>query len=101
MSTKNNAQAVAPATQPVRLLILLVLPGHAQQHQGHQHQLAFRAPLWFRLGVIVLLVALVWRALHDGRDVVAGVAVGLDRVLMLRLGEDDLDAVLSFSLQRC
>jgi lysyl-tRNA synthetase class 2 len=31
----------------------------------------------------------------------SGVAVGLDRLLMLRLGRGDLDSVLSFSLQRC
>jgi lysyl-tRNA synthetase class 2 len=40
-------------------------------------------------------------ALQHGVPACAGVAVGLDRLLMLRLGVDDIDAVLSFSLQRC
>ena len=39
-------------------------------------------------------------ALEHGMPDCAGVAVGLDRLLMLRLGVDDIDAVLSFSLQR-
>jgi lysyl-tRNA synthetase class 2 len=40
-------------------------------------------------------------ALQRGLPECAGVAVGLDRVLMLRLGIDDIDGVQSFSLQRC
>lgn len=40
-------------------------------------------------------------AMDQGLPDCAGVAVGLDRVLMLRLGEVDLDAVLGFSLERC
>jgi lysyl-tRNA synthetase class 2 len=40
-------------------------------------------------------------ALEHGLPDCAGVAVGLDRVLMRRLGIDDIDGVLSFSLQRC
>jgi len=40
-------------------------------------------------------------ALQHGLPDCAGVAVGLDRVLMLRLGIDDIDGVQSFSLQRC
>lgn len=40
-------------------------------------------------------------ALQHGLPDCAGVAVGLDRLLMLRLGIDDIDGVLSFSLQRC
>lgn len=40
-------------------------------------------------------------ALEHGLPDCAGVAVGLDRVLMLRLGIDDIDGVQSFSLQRC
>lgn len=40
-------------------------------------------------------------ALAYGLPDCAGVAVGLDRLLMLRLGLCDLDDVLSFSLQRC
>jgi len=40
-------------------------------------------------------------ALQHGLPDCAGVAVGLDRVLMLRLQIDDIDGVLSFSLQRC
>ncbi|MDJ0739270.1 MAG: EF-P lysine aminoacylase EpmA [Gammaproteobacteria bacterium] len=40
-------------------------------------------------------------ALQHGLPDCAGVAVGLDRLLMLRLGCRDIDAVMSFSLQRC
>jgi lysyl-tRNA synthetase class 2 len=40
-------------------------------------------------------------AMEHGLPACAGVAVGLDRVLMLRVGAPDLDAVLSFSLERC
>ena len=40
-------------------------------------------------------------AMQHGLPDCAGVAVGLDRLLMLRLGASDLDSVLSFSLQRC
>jgi len=40
-------------------------------------------------------------ALQHGLPDCSGVAVGLDRLLMLRLGERDIDRVLSFSLQRC
>ena len=40
-------------------------------------------------------------ALQHGLPECAGVAVGLDRLLMLRLGKDDIDGVLSFSLPRC
>jgi lysyl-tRNA synthetase class 2 len=40
-------------------------------------------------------------ALQHGLPDCAGVAIGLDRLLMLRLGAADLDSVLSFSLQRC
>lgn len=40
-------------------------------------------------------------ALQHGLPDSAGVAVGLDRVLMLRLGIGDIDGVQSFSLQRC
>jgi len=40
-------------------------------------------------------------ALQHGLPDCAGVAVGLDRLLMLRLGETDIDRVLGFSLQRC
>ena len=39
-------------------------------------------------------------AMDAGLPDCAGVAVGLDRVLMLRLGLDDIDKVLSFSLNR-
>lgn len=39
-------------------------------------------------------------AMEAGLPDCAGVAVGLDRVLMLRLGYDDIDGVLSFSLSR-
>jgi len=40
-------------------------------------------------------------ALQHGVPDCAGVAVGLDRVLMRRLGITDIDSALSFSLQRC
>lgn len=40
-------------------------------------------------------------ALAHGLPDCAGVAVGLDRVLMLRLDVDDIDAVLGFSIRRC
>ena len=40
-------------------------------------------------------------ALQHGLPDCAGVAMGLDRLLMLRLGAPDLDSVMSFSLQRC
>lgn len=40
-------------------------------------------------------------ALEHGLPDCAGVAIGLDRVLMLRLARYDLDAVLGFSLERC
>ena len=40
-------------------------------------------------------------ALQHGLPDCAGVAVGLDRLLMARLGAEDIDGVLSFSLQRC
>lgn len=40
-------------------------------------------------------------ALQHGLPDCSGVAVGLDRLLMLRLGENEIDRVLSFSLQRC
>lgn len=40
-------------------------------------------------------------AMEHGLPDCAGVAMGLDRVLMLRMGEGDLDAILSFSLERC
>ena len=40
-------------------------------------------------------------AMQHGLPDCSGVAVGLDRLLMLRLGENDIDRVLSFSLQRC
>ena len=40
-------------------------------------------------------------AMEQGLPDCAGVAVGLDRVLMLRLEAADLDGVLSFSLERC
>jgi lysyl-tRNA synthetase class 2 len=40
-------------------------------------------------------------ALRAGLPDCSGVAVGLDRVLMLRLGAQNLDDVLSFSFQRC
>lgn len=39
-------------------------------------------------------------AMDAGLPDCAGVAIGLDRLLMLRLGFDDIDAVLSFSLNR-
>jgi lysyl-tRNA synthetase class 2 len=40
-------------------------------------------------------------AMQHGLPDCSGVAMGLDRLLMLRLGRSDLDRVLSFSLQRC
>lgn len=40
-------------------------------------------------------------AMQHGLPDCSGVAVGLDRLLMLRLGENEIDRVLSFSLQRC
>jgi lysyl-tRNA synthetase class 2 len=40
-------------------------------------------------------------AIQHGLPDCCGVAVGLDRLLMLRVGADDIDTVLSFSLQRC
>jgi lysyl-tRNA synthetase class 2 len=40
-------------------------------------------------------------ALRHGLPDCAGVALGLDRLLMLRLGVDDIDRVLAFSLARC
>ncbi len=40
-------------------------------------------------------------ALQHGLPDCAGVAVGLDRVLMQRLGIDDIDGAQAFSLQRC
>lgn len=40
-------------------------------------------------------------ALDHGLPKCVGVAVGLDRLLMLRCGATDLDAVLGFSLARC
>ena len=40
-------------------------------------------------------------ALENGVPDCAGVAVGLDRVLMLRLQQNSLDVVLSFSFERC
>ena len=40
-------------------------------------------------------------ALRAGLPDCAGVAIGLDRVLMLRLGRATLDEVLSFSWERC
>ena len=40
-------------------------------------------------------------ALQHGLPDCAGVAMGLDRLLMLRLGVRDIDQVLGFSLQRC
>jgi lysyl-tRNA synthetase class 2 len=40
-------------------------------------------------------------AMQTGLPDCCGVAVGLDRVLMLRQGLDDLDAAMSFSLRRC
>ncbi len=40
-------------------------------------------------------------ALQHGLPDCAGVAVGLDRVLLLRIDGTDIDEVISFSLQRC
>jgi lysyl-tRNA synthetase class 2 len=40
-------------------------------------------------------------AMQHGLPDCAGVAVGLDRLLMLRLGLNDIDQVMSFSLRRC
>ena len=40
-------------------------------------------------------------ALQHGVPACSGVAMGLDRLLMLRLSLRDIDEVLSFSLQRC
>ncbi|MCP5298809.1 MAG: EF-P lysine aminoacylase GenX [Chromatiaceae bacterium] len=40
-------------------------------------------------------------ALQHGIPACSGVAMGVDRLLMLRLGATDIDEVLSFSLQRC
>lgn len=40
-------------------------------------------------------------AMEAGLPDSCGVAVGLDRVLMLRMGSNDLDGVLALSLQRC
>lgn len=40
-------------------------------------------------------------ALEAGLPDCCGVAVGLDRALMLRLGATDLDAVIGFSFERC
>jgi len=40
-------------------------------------------------------------AMQHGLPDCAGVAVGVDRLLMLRTGADDIDSVLAFSLQRC
>lgn len=40
-------------------------------------------------------------AMQTGLPSCCGVAVGLDRLLMLRQGLDDLDAAMSFSLRRC
>ena len=40
-------------------------------------------------------------AMQHGLPDCSGVAVGLDRLLMLRLGENEIDRVLGFSLQRC
>jgi lysyl-tRNA synthetase class 2 len=39
-------------------------------------------------------------ALQAGLPDCAGVAVGLDRLLMLRLGRKDLDSVISFAFER-
>ena len=40
-------------------------------------------------------------AMQTGLPHCCGVAVGLDRLLMLRQGLDDIDAAMSFSLRRC
>jgi elongation factor P--(R)-beta-lysine ligase len=40
-------------------------------------------------------------ALRDGLPGCVGVAMGLDRLLMLQLGLDDIDAALAFALPRC
>jgi lysyl-tRNA synthetase class 2 len=40
------------------------------------------------------------RALEDGVPASAGVAVGVDRLLMLLLGERDIEAVLPFPFER-
>jgi lysyl-tRNA synthetase class 2 len=39
-------------------------------------------------------------ALHAGLPACAGVALGLDRVLMLALGAQHIDAVLAFAQER-
>jgi lysyl-tRNA synthetase class 2 len=40
-------------------------------------------------------------ALQHGLPDCCGVAVGLDRALLLRLGRHDLDEVIGFSFERC
>ena len=39
-------------------------------------------------------------ALDDGLPACAGVAVGIDRLLMLKLGLDNIDQVLAFPVER-